>query len=275
MLKILKQHYEKVILSAVLLGAVVVVAMLPSKITAEQEYLENLAQQNLRKSARPLPEFSFSGGEEAVARCQNPIPINFSTEPLHNLINPMPWDRLPDGRPQRQPPRADRGIHKVEITKIYPLYTTISLESVSTAEGVKYLLKTERETETNPRARTKSMFVTAGGKADHFLLREVVGPPDRPEQLVIEMLDTRERGTLTAAKPFKRVDGYMVDLKYEVGAAKKVFTRQRQNMDLRDIEGETYTILAINHIAEDRYEIVFSAKQTQRKTTVTFKAPES
>ena len=103
------------------------------------------------------------------------------------------------------------------VTKIAPLYTTITLDSVTTTDsGSRYVIGVEREAATTPALRRKKQYYTTpNNKNDTFVLREVKGAPDNPTELVLELNDTGERVVLKKDVPFKRVDGYTADLKYE------------------------------------------------------------
>ena len=46
------------------------------------------------------------------------------------------------------------------------------------------------------------------------MLSSVQGPSNAPTALVLELSDSDKPITIAADKPYKRVDGYMVDLRY-------------------------------------------------------------
>jgi len=48
-----------------------------------------------------------------------------------------------------------------------------------------------------------------------YTIRAVNGPLENPAQLVLGLTDTGEEAVLSKDKPFRRVDGYMADLKYD------------------------------------------------------------
>ena len=76
---------------------------------------------------------------------------------------------------------------------------------------------------------------------------------------------TRGSGvTVTKDQPFRRVDGYMVDLKY--APESKVWTTRRVGAAL-SFNGEDYNIVAITE-----NEVVLSAKSNQKKWTIKHKA---
>jgi hypothetical protein len=67
---------------------------------------------------------------------------------------------------------------------------------------------------------------------------------------------------LSRDKPFRRVDGYMADLKYDPESKKWLNQRVGSSLKFGDDE---YNIVAIN-----QNEVVLSAKSNQKKTTLTY-----
>ena len=50
---------------------------------------------------------------------------------------------------------------------------------------------------------------------DTFQLLEVKGRPENPDALVLKIMDTGETATVTHGQPFRRVDAYVADLRYD------------------------------------------------------------
>jgi hypothetical protein len=65
-------------------------------------------------------------------------------------------------------------------------------------------------------------------------------------------------------QPFRRIDGYVVDLKY--GPENKTWTNKRIGAPL-SFNGQDYNIVAINE-----NEVVLSAKSNQKNWTVKYSA---
>ena len=83
-------------------------------------------------------------------------------------------------------------------------------------------------------------------------------------RVVLELNDTGQRVTVTKDQPFRRVDGYMVDLKY--APENKTWTNRRVGASL-SFNGEEYNIVAITE-----NEVVLSAKSNQKKWTIKYSA---
>ena len=83
--------------------------------------------------------------------------------------------------------------------------------------------------------------------------------------LTVELNDTGEQAKVSKEKPFTRIDGYMVDLKYP--PENKVFPPGRRVGTTLNFNGEDYNIVAITE-----KEVVLSAKSNQKKWTVKYGA---
>jgi len=262
----IKKHYEKILLGAVLLFLVVAVLFILFKISSEQEALEKKRSEILHLPVKSLTNLDLGVPVAALERAKMPVNPVFSAPP-HNLFNPVVWRKTPDGRLIKVVKVAE-GPTVVEVTKIAPLYLSISLDSVG-ASGSNYFITVVRETAASPSARKRSRYVAAGGKTDLFTLRDVKGPPAKPTELVLELNDTGERVAITPEQGYKKVDGYTVDLKYE--PEKRTWPNRRQGNTL-SFAGDDYTVASINLIATNQFEVVLSAKSSGKKTTIKYNA---
>jgi hypothetical protein len=160
----------------------------------------------------------------------------------------------------------ETGIGAVVVTKITPLYTTFTLDSVMMSEsGARYMIVVVREAAAKPADRGRKMTGASLNEKNKegFTIREVKGPPEKPTELTLELTDTGERVSLSKGKPFKRADGYMADLKYPPD--NKTWSNQRLNQLIPRIAGEDYNVVAIA-----TNEIVLSAKSNNKKTSIPF-----
>jgi hypothetical protein len=141
----------------------------------------------------------------------------------------------------------------------------LALESVETNElGARYVVAVERQAAASPAMRRKqSRYVSMDDpKKDVFTLLQVKGPPDNPGALVLRLADTGQTITLTNGTPFRRVDAYQADIKYDPERAS--WTGQRIGNRLR-FAGDDYTIVDINS-----NEVVLSAQSNQKKWTLRY-----
>lgn len=270
----LKKHYEKVLLGVVLLGLVVSAGFLPLMISGEREALRAMAEAELTRRPKALPPLELAKAEQLLARSQVALNLDFATS--HKLFNPVVWKKKP--APDYTPIKAQKGnvgVEAIIVTKTVPLYLVISLDSVTTTDaGARYTIGVERETASNATQRRKrAYYATPTVKSDGgFVILEVKGPPDNPSELVLELTDSGERALIAKDQPFRRVDGYTADLKYD--------PENRRWTNLRvgaggpgtspiTIEGESYIIVAIN-----KNEVVLSAKSNNKKTSLPYNLSE-
>ncbi len=260
----LKKHYEKVILGVVLLGLAAAIAFLPIKIASERQTLEDQRRNLTHPKVKPLTNLDLTLSEVALKRVAIPALVDFST--TNKLFNPVPWQKAVDGHLIKLEER-NIGPKAVQIVKITPLYMILTFDNVMlAADGTpKYVVGVQKEAATVVSQRNKKQnYCRPGDKTDTFTLAEVKGKPDDPTQLDLVLNDTGDRVTITKDKPFRRVDGYMADVKYP--PENKTWSARRNGAQL-SFNNEEYNIVAIT-----QNEVVLSAKSNQKKWTVTSNA---
>jgi hypothetical protein len=261
----LKKHYEKVLLGVVLLGLAVAVAFLPFKIANEKEALETMRQQYRQRPVKELTNLDLTLPDAALKRAAVPAHYDFSAP--HRLFNPMPWQKKADGQLIKVD-ASNIGPNALVVTKMVPLYLKLTLDSVMTSEsGSRYVIGIENEAGATVRDRRKTQkYCSVGTKTDIFTLRKAQPAPDNPSNVVVvlELNDTRKLVDVSKNQPFRRAEGYMVDLKY---APETKNWNNRRVGDKLVFNGEEYNIVAIT---ED--EVVLSAKSNQKKWPVKYNA---
>ena len=264
----IKKHYEKILLTVVLLGLVGALVFLPFMIASDQQKVREMTSGVLNPSVKPLPELDLTRETNAFQRLQAPYRLDFST--TNKLFNPLQWQIRPDGTMIPVKPGLI-GPEAAVVTKITSLYTIITLDSFETNSlatnevAARYVISVERQAAALPGQRVKRQhYASVGEKIDIFTIREVQGSVDNPAQLqlVLQLADTGERVTLSKDKPFRRVDGYSADLKYDPETKK--WPAQRIGADLK-FNGDDYIIVAI-----DQNSVILSARSNQKKNTLTY-----
>jgi hypothetical protein len=260
----LKKHYEKVLLGVVLLGLAVAVAFLPFKIASEKQKLEDMRNTLIHPKVKPLTNLDLTLPDGVLKRMAAPALIDFSAP--NKLFNPMLWQKTPDGRLIKVD-STNIGPNAVTITRLVPLYLKITLDEVTmTDSGARCKIGVDNEAALSLRDRKKQKYCKLGDKNEIFALRDVKVSPSNPTNVtvVLEMNDTGQRMEVAKDQPFRRVEGYMVDLKY--GPETKTWTGRRVNAQL-GFNGEEYNIVAITE-----NEVVLSAKSNSKKWTVKYSA---
>ena len=261
----LKKHYEKVLLGVVLLGLAVAVAFLPFKIASEKQALEDMRNQYRQRPVKELTNLDLTLPDAVLKRSTLPAQLDFSAP--NRLFNPMPWQKAADGRLLKAD-AANIGPNALVVTKVVPLYLKLSLDSVTVSDsGSRYVIGIENEAAENVRERRKTQkYCSVDTKTDLFAVRKARAAAENPTNPVVtlELNDTRKLVDVSKDQPFRRIDGYMVDLKYAPEG--KTWARRRVG-DSLGFNGEDYNIVAIT---ED--EVVLSAKSNEKKWSVKYNA---
>jgi hypothetical protein len=259
----LKKHYEKVLLGVVLLGLALAVVFLLLKIPSEKQKLEDMRNSLINRPVKALTNLDLALPDNMLKRMATPAMVDFSAP--NKVFNPMPWQKAVDGRLIRAD-ATNVGPNAVTITKLTPLYLKLTLDSVTPLDtGTRYVIGIEKEAALNPRERNKTQkYCSLNTKNETFTLRDVKAAPDEPTNatVVLELNDSRQRVEVSKEHPFRRIDGYMVDLKY--APESKTWTARRVGAELY-LNGEGYNIVAITE-----NDVVLSAKSNQKKWTVKY-----
>jgi len=266
---LLKKHYEKVLLGLVLLLALAAVALLLFWIPNEKARLEEERTQITKRPVKPLTNLDLTISEGVIKRLGTALDTDFGRP--HYFVNPVPWLKTADGKPIKVERGDEIGPDAAIVTNTTPLYLILSLDSVgpSSAGPPAYGIGIERQA--SPAAdkrRKKQVFARLNEKKeDAFTIREVKGPIENPSELVVELSDTGERVSVSKDKPYKRVDGYRADIRYD--PEKRSFLARRVG-DQLVINSERYNIVAI---AEN--EVVILQQLTGKKFTIRKKTEDT
>ena len=128
-MEFLKKHYEKIILSVVLLGLAVVAAYLPIKVNQEKESENTRKQSLIGAAAKPFPPVDLSTNEAVLTKVKTPIKFDISGR--HNLFNPVPWVKRPNGELIKVQTGDEIGIGALEVSAINPLHLIISFDGIA------------------------------------------------------------------------------------------------------------------------------------------------
>lgn len=259
----LKKHYEKVLLGLMLAGLIGVLVFMLFYIAADTEAMTNRRMTYIHPPVHALTNLDTTLLDAAMLRSK--APYNLDLETTNKLLNPMEWQKSLDGTLLLAARRT--GALVAVVTNIVPLYLTISLDSVMTNEfGARYIIQVERQAAATPAARHPTRYyVSKGDKPnpkDPFALESVKGPPENPDALVLKLTDTGELVTISAAKPFQRVDGYLADFRYD--PERKPFHNVRVGYKLA-FGGEEYQVVEIN-----QHELILQDQSNQKKTSLPF-----
>ena len=259
-MQFLKKHYEKILLGIVLAGLIGVLVFMLFYIQADKQAMEDSANGLINPTAQALPDLDLTTNAAAMARLQAPLVLDFETG--NKVFNPFEWDKNLDNQLVKK--ATSLGARVAVVTNIMPLYLVLTLDSVATNEmGARYVIGVEKQAAASPSKRHKQQrYVSAGDKNDTFVLQAVKGPPENPDALLIKILDTGEIATVTHDKPFRRVDAYMADFRYD--PEKKAFHNCRVGTKV-SFGGTDYLVAEVN-----QNELVLSDQSNEKKTSLPF-----
>jgi len=263
----IKKHYEKILLSVVLLGLVGALGFLPVLIDADRERT-NHQPATILPPPRPLEALNMTRQNDLLERLTNSYQLDFST--TNKLFNPVEWKKDYSGNLIKIMTGHEVDANAAVVTKITPLDLVVTLDSVQTndmgALGAIYIIGVERQAAPTLLLQRKQQHYATKGEPvpGAFTITNVVGDPANPDQLILRLADTGEKAVLSkdSAYTFRRVDGYEADLKYDPG--KKIFPGQRVGSVL-PMGGEDYKIVAIS-----QNEVILSAQSNQKKYTLRY-----
>lgn len=258
-MELLKKHYEKILLGVVLLGLVFGLVFLPLYVIHDRNVLTEYSTSVISRQPKPLAPLELTAESNVIRRLEQPYRLDF--ERANKLFNPVEWERAANGQLIKA---SQLGPDRTIITKITPLYFTMTLKSVETnVTPVRYEVVVERQAARRSWQRApQQKFASAGETNDVFTLRSVQGPPDNPTNLVLQLKGSGETVNVSRTRPYRRVDGYMADLKYPPEG--RTWTNQRVGAVLR-FAGDVYKIVAIGPD-----EVVLSAQSNEKKTTLQY-----
>jgi len=260
-MQFVKKHYEKILLGLVLVGLVAAVVSLIFLVQDEKDKLKDARDKIINQPVKPIAPLDLSSNLATIKQASTPLVLDLSS--TNKLFNPIRWLRGSDGRLIKVP--AGGELEKLEVVKRTPLYLTISLESVTPSDsGARYGIVVEQPSAANPSKRRRSYFMSVGEKKDTFALLSIKGAPESPTAVVLESSDISDQISVAKGNPYRRVDGYMVDLRY---SPENKFFANRRIGDKISIAGEEYTIA---NITEN--EVVLSARSKGKKYTIRYNA---
>jgi hypothetical protein len=259
-MQFLKSHYEKIILSVVLLGLAAAAALMPMKVSQEKQKEEERRNVMTHPNAKQMPPVDLTTNAIVLARLEQPEQLKYGGE--HNLFNPVRWKRRPDGGLVRG---SETGISALKITDIHPLYFRVSFDQVNaTPDNIRYQISVLKETGRNHRPTPR--IAGLNEKNNMFTIKEVVGDPNDPMELKLLLEGEKEPIVISKGKPYEKIIGYAAD-----------FHHQTENRDWKDrtvkdelnFGGETYNIVAIT-----ANEVVLSASSNKKQTTLEYTPPQ-
>jgi hypothetical protein len=258
-MEFLKKHYEKLILSVVLLGLAAVAATLPMKVNQEKQREEERKTSLLSPKVNPFPPVDLTTNKTILEKVKTPI--HFDIAGKHNLFNPVPWVEKPNGELVKI--QGNVGIDALHVTAIHPLHMVVSFDEVVPTTGpnntteYKYQVTVIREGAARDAKQSRAMYVglTAGGIGT---LKDIQGPPENPAGLVLVLPD-HAQVTVTKEKPYSKVIAYAADLNCTLPALDK---KNAKVGDPLILGTDVYNVKVV-----DESSVTLQDKRTQKQFT--------
>ncbi|MCF7763220.1 MAG: hypothetical protein K9N62_06055 [Verrucomicrobia bacterium] len=259
----IKKHYEKIVLSVVLLSLAVGAALLPLKVSDVRQNLEDTqAGLTVRSKPKLFKPVDLTTNEIVVKRSLNVKPFDFATP--HNIFNPVEWRKKPDGGLIKMETGTEAGVGALIVEDISPLHLNVTLDYVSGNDGdYRYHFTVERETERNPR---RVVAASMNVPNPYFLLTGVEGAPDAPTAVTLILNGERSPVTVSKENPLTRVIGYAAVLKYP-GERTPAKAFKKDDFIKIPRDPDRYKIVAIT-----QDEVVLSASSSEKRTPLKWKS---
>jgi hypothetical protein len=230
-MEFLKNHYEKVLLSVMLLGLAVAVAFLPSQMPKPRETTGPETKQNFGK-------IDLKTNELAIKRLSSFKPLELSG--AHNLLNPVLWrhtkeDTLIKVSGENVGPGA------VKIDRIQPLLFSLGFDGM-TGPAAQMTLVQQTNKNLNARGKT-TLYVVPKAKQDLFKITRLIGPAENPTGVEVELKNSPDPITIEKGHPYEVVSGYVADLRYE---PESLILKYQRVGDALKFDGDTNNIVEIN-----------------------------
>ena len=255
-----KKHYEKILLGIVLAGLIGVLVFMLFYIASDKQAMDDAANGLINPPAKALPDLDLTTNGAAMTRLQSSFVLDLETG--NKLFNPFQWQKTLDNRIVKKDTSV--GPQVAVVTNIVPLYLVLTLDSATTNEaGARYVIGVERQAAATLAKRHKQQrFVSKGDKNDMFTLVDVIGAPENPDSVLINLADSGETVTVLRDKPFRRVDGYMADFRYD--PEKKVFHNCRVGTKV----SFNFTDFLVSEVSQN--ELVLMDQSNQKKSALPF-----
>ncbi len=261
-----REHYEKVILSLVLLLLAVAAVYLPTRVQSVNQNIESVIR---RENPKPFTPLNTETNVAILEQSQKKLRVKLSG-PKHNLFNPVGWIKNKDGNLIKDRFYGMRGPEALIAKKIDPLYFSIEYGNIVTnGAEIFYSFGVTRQADAKKSNRRRMIRrVQIGKETDIFILKEVKGEQARPEEFVLRLLeDNREvRVSGKNSEPYREIAGYTVDLIYPPEERK--FNAKRRG-DTIKIAKKWYEIVVVSE-----NEVVVKDSRTTKQTTIRVNASE-
>jgi hypothetical protein len=278
----IKRHYEKILLSLVLLGLAAAAAILTFKVQGVKQELNKEKEALTPNNTAAVVLNDVEKFNTSLTLATNPPPIDLVNP--HLLFNPVIWKRRADGILIPNKTGTNVGVGALTIVNIKPLLFRIKFDKVSGSPGrMRYSFEFDHQDGVDKNGRKikpKSKYASVGRKipgewpfGDQTValnFEEIQGEEAAPTGFVFGLTDAngnelKEKINFTLDAPYEEVRAHVADLHYKHTAVD--YKGQRRG-DKINVEGEDYNIVAIS----DK-QVVLSAARNEKRTVIGLDPP--
>lgn len=277
----IKRHYEKILLSLVLVGLAVAAALLTIQVNGVKKGLSKDKQKLTPGNTSVVTHDDAGKFLETLTLITNPPPVDLANP--HLLFNPVTWKRKSDGFLIPNKTGTNVGVGALTISKVTPLVFSIKFNKATGSPGrMRYSFEFHQQDAVDKRSRMvkpKNKYASVGGNLGEWpfgdqtvemKLKDVQGEEGAPTSFVFGMSDAngnelKEEITFAPDAPYQEVRAHIADLRYE--HTDKDYPGRRKG-DRITVDGEDYNIVAIS----DK-QVVLSAARNEKRTVIGFDPP--
>lgn len=267
---VLGSHYEKLILSVILLALLAAAGFLPFRVSQNRQTIQDAIDLPKKKAKKEMQAVDTSTVDDILKR-EKSAPI-LSLSGQHNLFNPLVWKKGKDGLLYKVGGEED-GPGGLIVNAVRPLYLTIEFEGAMTSgDNIRYRFRVldEAKAPKGAKARQVSAALNQAKKDDPFVVTKVVeGTPEDPTSVEFRFSDSNETVKLAKGAVFKRLSGYEGDLLHSKLGAKFPNVRQKQENKQPQVirlGSHAYNIVAITKDA-----VTVESSTSKKRWTVRLK----
>ncbi len=236
-------HYEKIILSVILLALLGAAAFLPFRVSQNRDMIRQALELETRAKKKDREPLDLAPYEDVIRRETTAPRLVLSGE--HNLLNPVVWKRAPNGKLIKVVRGDEDGPGGLFVSAIRPLHVTVDYDGVTTnGESLRYKFTILDESKPGHSRSSKTYSTNSPAKNDFIILTRVNGSSDNPTSIEFRFQDSTETATVTKDQVFTRIAGYEADLVHEKLGTNLKNLRAKQSQSVR-LGTQNYNIVAI------------------------------
>lgn len=261
-MQFLKNHYEKILLSLVLLGLAGAAVWLPFAIDQAKKDLAVLTTTlPPKKDIKPL---NLVTNVAVLEKLKNPSTLDLGAP--HLVFNPVIWKQnMANGTFTKI--ESSNPADVLKVTKTTPLSLIILLEKVTVnGANIGYMFAVTNQAAKKFPSVKESFYTKPKEKNKYFVFKQVQGAAENPDSLILELIENKQEISVGRNKPAELLQGFAADLEYPIENKKFVDVRVGNTLTFG---GDKYKVIAINS-----NEVRVQADSNDKQTTIKLKTAQ-